>query len=392
MLRNVLAPSLATLALSGCAGVRAVPQPPAVAAVKPTDAPLPPQEPPSPEAESLNTEYCLGSCAEEQERFGLFAGQMKALQAKQTSSRSQPVQRGFHGKAHGCLYGTFELNPDRDARVRFGAFADGLGPWPVWVRFSNGVGWRQADGELDARGMAVKLMGVSGPRSTEDEKATQDFLMTNAPTPVGRNAEEFMVFAHENEKGRLPGLLFAAGHPTTAAPALLKTAPIPSAATAQYWGGGAFHLGAHQAVKFTSKPCAGAAERKPLDRADPDYLRKDLQAAAAEGLCFSFFVQFQSDPERTPIEHASREWKEQDAPPVHVGDLRLPAQDITGERREQFCERLSYNPWHGLTAHQPMGHINRARRLVYDASRAGRSGGYEPTGFEGFDDPAAAKP
>ena len=32
-----------------------------------------------------------------------------------------------------------------------------------------------------------------------------------------------------------------------------------------------------------------------------------------------------------------------------------------------------------------MGHINRARKFVYDASRAGRSGGYEPTGFEGFD-------
>ena len=389
MNKNVLAGSLAALAATGCAGVHAVSQPAAVAAVKPTDAPLPPQEPPANEAESLNTEYCLGSCAAEQARFAQFAEQIQALQAKQTSSRGQPVQRGFHGKAHGCLYGTFELKADRDARVRFGAFADGQGPWPVWVRFSNGVGWRQGDPELDARGLAVKLVGVSGPRSTEDEKATQDFLMTNAPTPVGRNAEEFMVFAHENEKGRLSGLLFAAGHPNTAAPALLKTDPIPSSATAQYWGGGAFHLGAHQAVKFTSKPCEGTKPRKPLDDKDPDYLRKDLEAAAAEGLCFSFYVQLQADPEKTPIEHASREWKEQDAPPLHVGDIHLPPQDVTGERRAQFCEKLSYNPWHGLLAHQPMGHINRARRYVYDASRAGRSGGHEPSGFEGFDAPAA---
>ncbi|MEN9799978.1 MAG: hypothetical protein RL653_3675 [Pseudomonadota bacterium] len=389
MRKNVLVVSLAAAASLGCSGVRVVPQPSAVSALKPGDVPLPPQEPPAPEAESLNTEYCLGSCADEAKRFATFAEQMVALQKKQTSSRNQPLQRGFHGKAHGCLYGTFELAADRDARVRHGAFADGQGPWPVWVRFSNGVGWRQADDELDARGMAVKLMGVQGPRSLDDEKATQDFLMTNAPTPVGRNAEEFMVFAHENEKGRLPGLLFAAGHPRTAAPALLKTDPIPSAATAQYWSGGAFHLGAHQAVKFTSKPCAGTKERKPGDRKDPDYLRKDLEAASAEGLCFSFYVQLQADPEKTPIEHASREWKEADAPLLHVGDIRMPPQSLADERRTAFCEKLSYNPWHGTTAHQPMGHVNRARRFVYDASRAGRSGGYEPTGFEGFDAPKA---
>jgi hypothetical protein len=39
-----------------------------------------------------------------------------------------------------------------------------------------------------------------------------------------------------------------------------------------------------------------------------------------------------------------------------------------------------------------MGHINRARRFVYDASRDRRQGGHEPKDFEGFDVPALPAP
>jgi hypothetical protein len=63
----------------------------------------------------------------------------------------------------------------------------------------------------------------------------------------------------------------------------------------------------------------------------------------------------------------------------------MPPQDIADPRRAAFCDKLSYNPWHGIVPHQPMGHINRARRFVYYASESGRAGGYEPHGFEGFD-------
>ena len=50
---------------------------------------------------------------------------------------------------------------------------------------------------------------------------------------------------------------------------------------------------------------------------------------------------------------------------------------MTAER-DAFCDSLSFNPWHGISAHQPMGHINRARRYVYDASRNHRGGSVEP--------------
>src|SRR5262249_8166972 len=147
--------------LAACVGRTAVPQPAAAAAISPTAIPLPPFDPPTPGAEAMNTEFYLGSKAEEAKLFASFAKQINEIQTDQTHSRGQEVQRGFHGKAHGCVTGWFQLFPDRDPRTRFGVFADGAGPWPVWVRFSNGVGWHDSDNKLDARGMAVKLMGVA---------------------------------------------------------------------------------------------------------------------------------------------------------------------------------------------------------------------------------------
>jgi catalase len=363
-----------------CAPRTAVRAPAEIASVKASDLPRPPQVPPTPRAESLNTEYYIGSAEEEQKTFSTFIARIHEVQAQQASENKQELQRGFHAKGHGCVNGWFQLFPDRDPRTRFGVFADGMGPWPVWVRYSNGVGWRQTDGELDARGMAVKLLGVPGQKLSEEEKMTQDFLMTNSPTPVGRDAFDFMKFAEANANGKAAGLAFLAGHTKHGGPALLGTAPIPSAVAETYWGGSAFHLGAHQAVKFLAKPCSVAHARKPQGNGE-NQLREDLRAAASEGFCYVFYIQFQSDAFRTPIEDASREWSERDSPPVPVGRIDIQSQTIDDEKRETFCTQMSYSPWHAIASHQPMGHINRARKYVYSASRDKRRGGIEPKDF-----------
>jgi hypothetical protein len=370
---------LGLLLFAGCAHApaRDEAQRRALAAIDPASEPAPPREPGKEWHEELNTEFYLGSRDEEQARFAQFVAQINGLQERASKQRGQPIQRGFHAKAHGCLRGELRLRPDRDPRTRFGVFAADR-PWPLWARFSNGVGWQQGDKELDARGLALKLMGVPGKKYSDDEKLTQDFLMTNSPTPVGRNAEEFMRFAHANAKGRAAGVGFLLSHPISAGPALLRTNPIDSMVTVQYWSGGAYHLGAHQTVKFTAKPCADTKPRKP-SRKSPAYLRTDLSAAARDGVCMTLYVQFQADSERTPIENASKEWKESIAPLVPVGDVVLPPQSIDGPEAEQFCRDLSFNPWHSIAAHKPMGHINRARYYVYAASRAFRHGGGEPT-------------
>ncbi|MBU2037636.1 MAG: catalase, partial [Gammaproteobacteria bacterium] len=62
----------------------------------------------------------------------------------------------------------------------------------------------------------------------------------------------------------------------------------------------------------------------------------------------------------------------------------------TSEAQKQFCENISFNPWHSLEEHRPIGGINRARRVVMkDISdfrlQANGVERFEPTGHEVFE-------
>jgi hypothetical protein len=183
----------------------------------------------------------------------------------------------------------------------------------------------------------------------------------------------------------LSGVIFALSHPNTAAPALLfNTSPVDSMVNEQYWSGGSYHFGEHQRIKYTTKPCKGVGRRTPDDQ-DPDYLQKDLHLAGQkDGLCFTLYVQFQIDPLMQPIENASKVWKEDDSPLVPVAHLLFPPQDSQKAEVKALCNDLSFNPWHSIAAHKPMGHINRARKYVYKASSQFRKRGVEPKDFLGI--------
>ena len=56
--------------------------------------------------------------------------------------------------------------------------------YKAWIRFSNGnEDATRADAKGDARGMAIKLLGVPGEKILSDERdaQTQDFIMINHP-------------------------------------------------------------------------------------------------------------------------------------------------------------------------------------------------------------------
>lgn len=363
---------LVTLALlAGCAHASSDRDRPVVASGPKIDPNAEPAEPEVPRSDrpALNTEYYLESRENEAAQFAEFARQIRELQRKAATDRSQPLQRGFHAKSHACLEGELRLDPHRDPRTRFGLFANGQPTRRIVARFSNGVGWRQADSELDARGLAFKVFGVPGTKYLPDEQDTQDFLMTNSPTPVGRDAVEFMEFARANANGRVSGLFFLAGHASTAAKALARTNPVDSMVTERYWSGGVYHLGAHQAVKYSTRPCDLRLVREP-SRSSDDYLRDDLvDAAAKSGVCMTVYVQLQTDPDKTPIENSSVVWEESDSPILPVARLVMPPQTVS-PAATPACDQLAFTPWHAIPAHKPMGHINRARRFVYEASQS----------------------
>ena len=148
-----------------------------------------------------------------------------------------------------------------------------------------------------------------------------------------------------------------------------------------YWSGSPYWLGqadgsVGQAVKYSAVP-REAPSPLPKDPEDlaANYLSEALAARLRDGEgSFEFKVQIQTDPVKMPVEDASVEWDEAKSVPVTVATLRIPSQRVKPlNELASECESLSFNPWHALAAHRPMGGINRLRRAVYEASVRRRS-------------------
>lgn len=69
---------------------------------------------------------------------------------------------------------------------------------------------------------------------------------------------------------------------------------------------------------------------------------------------------------RMDVEDSMAEWKEAQAPFYPVATIRIPQQVFDTPDQNQFCENLSFTPWHALAEHKPLGVTNRLRRVIYD--------------------------
>ena len=78
----------------------------------------------------------------------------------------RPVARAQGAKAHACARAIVTVG-DVEPRLRHGLFARG-GEYPAWVRFSSLDARSRSDQQRDGRGIAVKVMGVSGPKLPEE--------------------------------------------------------------------------------------------------------------------------------------------------------------------------------------------------------------------------------
>ena len=101
-------------------------------------------------------------------------------------------------------------------------------------------------------------------------------------------------------------------------------------------------------------------------------------------------VQLQTDPHLMPIENNAVLWPERLSPRVSVATLRLPKQKFDSPAQIKFARKLSYNPWHTIPEHRPLGNQSRARRRMYLAlselrQRLNDVPHYEPTGDETFE-------
>jgi hypothetical protein len=272
-----------------------------------------------------------------------------------------PIRRFNQGRAAGCVEAAFEVPDHLPSALRVGLFAQ-PGTYRAHIRFANASS--ATDREKDVRGMAIALFDVPGENLTEGS-SRQDFVLNSHPVMVARDSKQFLELLEAMEQGGLARLAFFARHPALARIGLAAQQHPSCHLDIPYWSTTPYLFGPGRAVKYVVKPSSSRTTALPAELTDT-YLTEALAAHLAETeASFDFMVQFQSDAERTPIEDATVEWSEEDAPYVAVAKIRIPPQRVADPAVADDCERFAFNPWHALAAHRPLGNLNRARRDIY---------------------------
>ncbi|MGE0490448.1 MAG: catalase family protein [Vulcanimicrobiota bacterium] len=321
------------------------------------------------------------------EEAGLIEKLRMAIQGGMQKQTHSPVTRAQHAKSHGCLAGELRVADDLPAALRVGIFARST-IYPVWVRFSNGMG-RNEDGTFppdaspDVRGAAMKVM-----LGKEFATAEQDFVFINSPIFFIRDVAGYLSFfpvAEAKKRGIIvlekdkPPVIpeewkdrFAAVSYAFKIVGGVMGQKTGSPLETRYWTATPYRLGT-AAVKYSLRPHLEPQSAAPNES---DHYRVTMAQQLAQAPArFDLLVQVQVDAEAMPVEDPTQEWSEADSPFVRVATVELFAQSFDCPERNRFDESLSFSPWNTLPEHAPLGGVNRARRIYQDLAelRNGRN-------------------
>jgi len=298
------------------------------------------------------------------------------------------IRRGQHAKATGCVRGVFRIRDDVPVDLRHGVFHRPGQSFQAIVRFSNSSETIAPDGNVAARGMAIKLLDVDGtPAIPGTDHRCQDFLTVNLPVfPFATPAEYVKLFeirATPLVGDLLAATWFALVHPRHLAGVLKILSKTVASPLVTYWSGSPYWLGplgttGGRAVKYSLVPRSVGMDSPVRQKRNPDdFLSQVLkQYLRTREAVFEFRVQPQTDPVAMPVEDVSVEWDEEVSKPIPVATLTIGVQDVDsteGRALTEECETMAFSPWNALAEHRPMGGINRLRQAVYLASQAKRA-------------------
>lgn len=287
--------------------------------------------------------------------------------------RPGEARRDAHPKSHGCVKAEFRIAESLPEHLAKGMFIPGK-TYQAWIRFSNGSSdATRADIKHDARGMAIKVLGVPGQKILpgEEEADTQDFIMINHPVFFANDPGRYLSLIKHQGSGSVWDKLrapFDLGAKGTLIALQTINKKIANPVQTRYWSMVPYQLGTgpdRQAVKYSARACSTTAGSLP-DKPGHDYLRDALRNTLQNGdACMEFLVQPRTSS-RMEVEDSMTEWKEADAPFYKVATLHIPRQVFDTPEQNRFCENLSFTPWHSLPEHKPLGVTNRARKVIYD--------------------------
>jgi len=279
-----------------------------------------------------------------------------------------PARRAAFLKAHGSAYGTFRMRPNLPSELRVGVFTHES--FPAWVRFSGDT----LPGLLDTNatcGVGIKLFNVPGRKLLEPDALTQDFVLQNIDVFFVDNAQEMYNFTYAGMALRDYDA-YIKDHPTTKAILNRMKTTAEDVARVAYWSCVPSKLGTPQFAKYKLIPQTDAgAAIPPVPSTEPNRLAINLKNHLLNGeLRFAFCLQLRTNPATMPLDQATVPWDEKTSPPTPVADLILPRQDIDAPGQAEYAENISYSAWNSLPEHEPVGSIQEARKVVYEASAA----------------------
>jgi len=313
--------------------------------------------------------------------------QLRMIQEKTARDYGTAV-RGVHAKGHAIVKGKLDVLDGVAPALAQGLFST-PGSYDALLRFSTLPGDILDDSVSVPRGLAIKLFGVPGDRLPGSETdTTQDFVMVNGPAFASPTPKAFLanlkMLAKTTDVGE--GLKKGLSATLQAVDAALETVGIASP-TIQTLGGtpNTHPLGetyytqvplrhgdyiAKLSIAPVSPNLTDLTGSKVETSGRPDALRQDLgEVLIEQDSVWELRVQLCTDLEAMPVDDSSVVWDEKQSPYVAVARLTVPAQ--LGWQlglSEQQEQAVSYSPWHGIIAHQPIGGVNRARKPTYEMS------------------------
>jgi hypothetical protein len=304
-------------------------------------------------------------------------------------------ERGGNTKTQGIVRGEFTVHQDIPEHMKRGIYARPQ-TFRAWVRFSGPGPYITPDiDDVGFMSISIKLLGVPGPKLLEEEKHTLDMFGVSTPTFVTPDARANAALQIESVKNAQI-FYFVNLHDSHVLDLIMQSLFIKTQSSpfeAPYFSCVPYLMGEGQAMQYSVWP--KTKKRTPIPRLPlrppDDYLRQAMVASLAQGdVEFDIRLQMQTDPHRMPIENAGVLWPEKLSPRVTVATLRLPRQTFDSPAQMEFAKRLSYNPWHTIAEHRPLGNQGRARKRMYwELSqlrhRMNAVPHYEPTGDEVFE-------
>ncbi len=304
-------------------------------------------------------------------------------------------ERGGNTKTHGIVRAEFIVHDNLPREFRQGIYAEPKS-YRAWVRFSGPGPYITPDiDDVGFMSMSIKLMGVPGPKLMDEEKFTQDMTGVSTPTFVTPDVKANAQLQLESIKNAQI-FYFVNLHNSHLLDLIMQGLWIKTQSSpfeAPYFSCVPYALGEGQAMQYSMWP--KRRKRTPIPRLPfrppDDYLRQAMvKALDQEDVEFDMRLQLQNDPHLMPIENNAVLWPERLSPRVSVATVHIPRQKFDSVAQINFEKRLSYNPWHCISEHRPLGNQNRARQRMYWALSTLRHNmnnilHYEPTGDEFFE-------